>query len=98
MGARADAPFTERFASESFASSRPRGAPPAAETTRVCLRPDRRSTSRFARERNYRFNRRTRIADLADVVLQRAVAQPTITHRQLIDGPQPQGALPALTG
>ncbi len=36
--------------------------------------------------------------DLADFVLQRAVAQPTITYRQLIDGLQPEGALTALTG
>ncbi len=28
----------------------------------------------------------------------RAGAQPTITYRQLIDGLQPEGALPALTG
>jgi hypothetical protein len=27
-----------------------------------------------------------------------AIGQPTITYRQLIDGLQPQGALPALTG
>ena len=53
---------------------------------------------RYAREWNYRFNRRTGIADLADFVLQRAVAQPTITYRQLIDGLQPEGALPALSG
>ncbi len=53
---------------------------------------------RHAREWNYRFNRRARTADLADFVLQRAVAQPTITYRQLIDGLQPEGALPALTG
>ncbi len=53
---------------------------------------------RYAREWNYRFNRRTRIAELADFVLQRAVAQPTITYRQLIDGLQPEGALPGLAG
>ena len=53
---------------------------------------------RYARERNYRFNRRARTADPADPVLQRAVAQPTITFRQLIDGLQPEGALPALAG
>ncbi len=53
---------------------------------------------RYARERDYRCNRRTRIADLADFVLQRAVAQPTITYRQLSDGLQPEGALPALAG
>ncbi len=34
---------------------------------------------RYAREWNYRFNRRARIADLADCVLQRAMARPTIT-------------------
>ncbi len=53
---------------------------------------------RYAREWNYRFNRRARIADLADFVLRRAMTRPTITYRQLIDGLQPQGALPALTG
>ena len=53
---------------------------------------------RYAREWNYRFNRRTRIAEMADFVLQRAVAQPTITYRQMINGLQPEGALPALTG
>ncbi len=37
---------------------------------------------RYAREWNYRFNRRRRIGDLADFVLQRAMAQPTITYRQ----------------
>ncbi len=41
---------------------------------------------------------RTRIADPADFVLQRAVARPTITYRELIDGLQPEGALPVLTG
>jgi hypothetical protein len=53
---------------------------------------------RYALEWNYRFNRRTRIADLADFVLQRALAQPTITYRRLIDGLHPEGALPALAG
>ncbi len=53
---------------------------------------------RYAREWNYRFNRRARIGDLADLVLRRAMARPTITYSQLVDGLQPQGALPALTG
>jgi len=53
---------------------------------------------RYAREWNYRFNRRTRIADLADFVLRRAMARPTITYRELVSGLQPPGALPALTG
>ena len=53
---------------------------------------------RYTREWNCRFNRRTRIAELADFVLQRAVAQPTITFSHLIDGLQPEGALPALAG
>ncbi len=53
---------------------------------------------RYAREWNYRFNRRTRIADLADFVLRRAMARPTTTYRTLVNGLQPQGALPALTG
>jgi hypothetical protein len=51
-----------------------------------------------AREWNYRLNRRGRIDDLADFVLRRAIARPSITYRQLIDGLQPQDALPALTG
>ena len=53
--------------------------------------------ARYAREWNDRVNRRTRIADLADSVLQRAVARPTITYRESVNGLQPQGALPALT-
>ncbi len=50
------------------------------------------------RECNTRFNRRTRIAELADFMLPRAVAPPTITYRQLIDGLQPEDATPAVTG
>ena len=38
------------------------------------------------------------IDELADFVLRRAMARPTITYRQLVDGLQPEGALPALTG
>ena len=53
---------------------------------------------RYAREWNYRFNRRRRIADLTDFLLRRAVTRPTITYRQLVDGAQINGALPALTG
>jgi transposase-like protein len=53
---------------------------------------------RYAREWNYRFNRRRRIADLTDVLLRRAATRPTITYRQLVDGAQINGALPALTG
>ncbi len=53
---------------------------------------------RYAREWNYRFNRRPRIADLDHLVLRRAMARPTITRRELVNGPQPQRALPALTG
>ena len=53
---------------------------------------------RYAREWNYRFNRRRRIADLADFLLRRAATRPTITYRQLVDGAQINGALPALTG
>ena len=53
---------------------------------------------RYAREWAYRFNRRHSIDDLADFVLRRAMARPTITYRQLIDGLQPLGAQPALTG
>ena len=54
--------------------------------------------SRYAREWNYRFNRRRRIANLTDFLLRRAVTRPTITYRQLVDGAQINGALPALTG
>jgi hypothetical protein len=53
---------------------------------------------RYAREWNYRFNRRRRIADLTDLLLRRAATRPTITYRQLVDGAQINGALPALTG
>src|SRR5436190_21973603 len=53
---------------------------------------------RYAREWNYRFNRRLRIADLTDFLLRRAATRPTITYRQLVDGAQINGALPVLTG
>ena len=53
---------------------------------------------RYAREWNYRFNRRRRIADLTDFLLRRAATRPTITYRQLVDGAQINGAIPALTG
>ena len=53
---------------------------------------------RYAREWNYRFNRRRRIADLTDFLLRRAATRPTITYRQLVDGAQINGALPAPTG
>ena len=53
---------------------------------------------RYAWEWTYRFNRRHRIDDLADFVLLRAMARPTITYRQLIEGDQPLAAQPALTG
>src|SRR5580700_5421747 len=53
---------------------------------------------RYAREWIYRFNRRRRIADLTDFLLRRAATRPTITYRQLVDGAQINGALPALTG
>jgi hypothetical protein len=49
---------------------------------------------RYAREWSYRFNRRGRIAELADFVLRRAMARPTITYRELVNGLQPQGAVP----
>jgi hypothetical protein len=52
---------------------------------------------RYAREWNYRFNRRRRITDLTDFLLRRAT-RPTITYRQLVDGAQINGTLPALTG
>lgn len=53
---------------------------------------------RYAREWNYRFNRRRRIADLTAFLLRRAASRPTITYRQLVDGLHPGGAIPALTG
>lgn len=53
---------------------------------------------RYAREWTYRFNRRGRIADLAEFLLRRAVSRPTITYRQLVKAAQPTGAAPALTG
>jgi len=53
---------------------------------------------RYAREWNYRFNRRRRIANLTDFLLRRAATRPTITYRQLVDGAQINGAIPALTG
>src|SRR6266851_3446363 len=53
---------------------------------------------RYAREWNYRFNRRHRIADLASFLIRRAATSPTITYRQLVNGVQLNGVLPALTG
>ena len=53
---------------------------------------------RYATEWTYRFNRRGRIPELADLVLRRAVECRTITYRQLVDGLQPQGAIPASSG
>jgi len=53
---------------------------------------------RYAREWNYRFNRRRRIADLAGFLLRRAATRPTITYRQLVNGLHPNGPIPALTG
>jgi hypothetical protein len=41
---------------------------------------------------------RRRIANLTDFLLRRAATRPTITYRQLVDGAQINGALPALTG
>ena len=53
---------------------------------------------RYVREWTYRFNRRKRFPDMIDFVLNRAMTRPTITYRELVDGMQPSGALPALTG
>ena len=47
---------------------------------------------RYAREWNYRFNRRRRIADLTDFLLRRAATRRTITYRQLVEGAQINGA------
>lgn len=53
---------------------------------------------RYAREGSYPFNRRTCIAELSDIVLRRAMARPTVTYSEPVNGLQPRGALPALTG
>ena len=53
---------------------------------------------RYAREWAYRFNHRNGIANLVDHILGRAVTRQTITYRQLVQGTQPNGAQPALTG
>jgi transposase-like protein len=54
---------------------------------------------RCAREWNYRFNRRHRIADLTDFLIRRAATCSTIACRQLVKGAQlNRAALPALTG
>jgi transposase-like protein len=53
---------------------------------------------RYVQEWNYRFNRRKRISELADFVLNRAVTHKTITYRELVMGIQPKDVLPALTG
>ncbi len=53
---------------------------------------------RCVEEWNYRFNRRGRISELADFVLNRAITHKTITYRELVKGIQPQEELPALTG
>lgn len=53
---------------------------------------------RYVREWNYRFNRRGRIPDMLDFVLRRAMTRPTITYRDLVNGMQPNGVLPASTG
>ena len=53
---------------------------------------------RCAVEWDCRFNRRRRIADLTDFLLRRVATRSTITYRQLLDGIQLGGALPALTG
>ena len=42
-----------------------------------------------AREWNYRFNQRTRISDLVDFVLRRAMVRPTITYKDLVSDLQP---------
>ena len=53
---------------------------------------------RYAREWNYRFNRRHRITDLASFLIRRAATSPTITYQQLVNDVQLNGVLPALTG
>ncbi len=47
---------------------------------------------------DFRFNRRDRIAELADLMLRRTVDCPSITYRQLVDGLQPQDATLASSG
>lgn len=61
-------------------------------------RRQRQAFAAYAREWNYRFNRRRRIADLAGFLLRRAATRPTITYRQLVAGAHLDGALPASTG
>ena len=80
-----------------FAELRSRHRQTTAKSLNTKIQPSS-PTDCYAREWNYRFNRRTRIADLADFVLRRAMARPTITYQQLVNGLQPQGALPALAG
>ncbi len=53
---------------------------------------------RYVREWNYRFNRRQRLPEMIDFVLNRAMTRPTITYRELVDGMQPSGASPVATG
>jgi transposase-like protein len=53
---------------------------------------------RYAREWNYRFNRRRSISDLARFLLRRAATRSTITYQQLVNNGQINGAPPALTG
>ena len=53
---------------------------------------------RYVEEWNYRFNRRARITELADFVLNRAIKNKSITYRELVGGILPKQDLPALTG
>jgi transposase-like protein len=53
---------------------------------------------RYVEEWNYRFNRRKRISELADFVLNRAVTHKTITYRELVKRIQPEEPIPVLTG
>ncbi len=53
---------------------------------------------RYAQEWNYRFNRRSRIPELADFVLKRAMTHKTITYNELVKGIQSKDVQPALTG
>ena len=53
---------------------------------------------RYATAWTYRFNRRGRIDELAQLVLRRALECRTISCRQLVDRLKPQGTIPASSG
>ena len=56
------------------------------------------SARRCSRTGSAAGSRFRRTADQTEFLLRRAATRPTITYRQLVDGAQINGALPALTG